>query len=235
MTLNVVCLILSSFDSFHIWHFHFLFPFSLSGAYTASVSKRSPSPMTTQHHSALIVSLQLCLPTILLFPRIIWNCTALCRSDLICLFKIDYPRAGLTLPFFSQTTWGSRDGADDYDAERMKKRTDADRMKQPYYPQYLIKWVLRFSIFFYRRSISCSLSGIGLPCPIVQQGRTSSPLTWPFISWRNAVTTPMLCFVLDLPWFFLFFVNPGHSACPSPREYELRSGHALLPPTNQWV
>ncbi|KAJ5782174.1 hypothetical protein N7457_003948 [Penicillium paradoxum] len=36
------------------------------------------------------------------------------------------------------TTWGSRDGADDYDAERMKKRTDADRMKQPYYPQYLI-------------------------------------------------------------------------------------------------
>ncbi|KAK4866935.1 hypothetical protein LT330_008098 [Penicillium expansum] len=37
------------------------------------------------------------------------------------------------------TTWGSRDGADDYDAERMKKRTDADRMKQPYYPQYLIK------------------------------------------------------------------------------------------------
>lgn len=49
-------------------------------------------------------------------------------------------RAGLTLSFFFlQTTWGSRDGADDYDAERMKKRTDADRMKQPYYPQYLIK------------------------------------------------------------------------------------------------
>ncbi|KAJ5128422.1 hypothetical protein N7448_002141 [Penicillium atrosanguineum] len=37
------------------------------------------------------------------------------------------------------TTWGSRDGADDYDAERMKKRTDADRIKQPYYPSYLTK------------------------------------------------------------------------------------------------
>ena len=36
-----------------------------------------------------------------------------------------------------QTTWGSRDGADDYDAERMKRRTDADRTKQPYYPSYL--------------------------------------------------------------------------------------------------
>ncbi|KAJ5225115.1 hypothetical protein N7468_006340 [Penicillium chermesinum] len=35
------------------------------------------------------------------------------------------------------TTWGSRDGADDYDAERMKKLTDADRRKQPYYPSYL--------------------------------------------------------------------------------------------------
>jgi hypothetical protein len=34
------------------------------------------------------------------------------------------PRAELTLSFFLlQTTWGSRDGADDYDAERMKKRT----------------------------------------------------------------------------------------------------------------
>ncbi|KAJ5935701.1 hypothetical protein N7466_005248 [Penicillium verhagenii] len=39
------------------------------------------------------------------------------------------------------TTWGSRDGADDYDAERMKKLTDADRQKQqyPYYPSYLTK------------------------------------------------------------------------------------------------
>ncbi|KAK5790521.1 hypothetical protein VI817_007808 [Penicillium citrinum] len=37
------------------------------------------------------------------------------------------------------TTWGSRDGADDYDAERMKKRTDADRRKQPYYPSYFFK------------------------------------------------------------------------------------------------
>ncbi|EHA25997.1 hypothetical protein ASPNIDRAFT_56966 [Aspergillus niger ATCC 1015] len=35
------------------------------------------------------------------------------------------------------TTWGSRDGADDYDAERMKKRTDTDRMKRPYYPSYI--------------------------------------------------------------------------------------------------
>jgi hypothetical protein len=41
----------------------------------------------------------------------------------------------------AQTTWGSRDGADDYDAERMKKRTDADRknLKQPYYPSYFTK------------------------------------------------------------------------------------------------
>jgi hypothetical protein len=39
------------------------------------------------------------------------------------------------------TTWGSRDGADDYDAERMKKRTAADRKKQPYpyYPSYLTR------------------------------------------------------------------------------------------------
>lgn len=36
-----------------------------------------------------------------------------------------------------QTTWGSRDGADDYDAERMKKRTDLDRMKRPYYPNFI--------------------------------------------------------------------------------------------------
>lgn len=42
-------------------------------------------------------------------------------------------------PFRFQTTWGSRDGADDYDAERMKKLTDADRIKQPYYPSYLTK------------------------------------------------------------------------------------------------
>lgn len=37
----------------------------------------------------------------------------------------------------SQTTWGSRDGADDYDAERMKKRTDSDRPKSPYYPKFI--------------------------------------------------------------------------------------------------
>lgn len=37
-----------------------------------------------------------------------------------------------------QTAWGSRDGADDYDAERMKKRTSIDRMKQrPYYPNFV--------------------------------------------------------------------------------------------------
>jgi hypothetical protein len=36
------------------------------------------------------------------------------------------------------TAWGSRDGADDYDAERMKKRTSVDRMKQrPYYPNFI--------------------------------------------------------------------------------------------------
>ncbi|KAJ5734170.1 hypothetical protein N7493_002956 [Penicillium malachiteum] len=39
------------------------------------------------------------------------------------------------------TTWGSRDGADDYDAERMKKRTDADRKTQlktqHYFPDFL--------------------------------------------------------------------------------------------------
>ncbi|KAL5687450.1 hypothetical protein EMGR_001760 [Emarellia grisea] len=35
------------------------------------------------------------------------------------------------------TTWGSRDGADDYDAERMKRRTDIDRMKRPYYPNFI--------------------------------------------------------------------------------------------------
>lgn len=36
------------------------------------------------------------------------------------------------------TAWGSRDGADDYDAERMKKRTSIDRMKQrPYYPNFV--------------------------------------------------------------------------------------------------
>ena len=44
----------------------------------------------------------------------------------------------LTLEFQKpQTTWGSRDGADDYDAERMKKRTDFDRMKRPYYPNFI--------------------------------------------------------------------------------------------------
>lgn len=32
-----------------------------------------------------------------------------------------------------QTTWGSRDGADDYDTERMKRRTRDDYMKLPYY------------------------------------------------------------------------------------------------------
>ncbi|KNG90286.1 putative polysaccharide synthase Cps1 [Aspergillus nomiae NRRL 13137] len=35
------------------------------------------------------------------------------------------------------TTWGSRDGADDYDAERMKKRTGSDRPKSPYYPKFI--------------------------------------------------------------------------------------------------
>jgi hypothetical protein len=72
-----------------------------------------------------------------LFSPIVLDRAATCLSDLIFEFCIDH-RAGLTF-LILQTTWGSRDGADDYDAERMKKRTDADRMKQPYYPQYLIK------------------------------------------------------------------------------------------------
>lgn len=38
-----------------------------------------------------------------------------------------------------------------------------------------------------------------------EQGRTSSPLTWPFISWRNAVTTPICsALILDLPWLLSF-------------------------------
>ena len=78
MTLNVVCSIFFSFFllSF-ILHFLFLFLFYFLlfflSAYTPSVSKRSPSPMTTQHHSALIIvssRLQLCLPTIFLFSRL---------------------------------------------------------------------------------------------------------------------------------------------------------------------
>lgn len=38
-----------------------------------------------------------------------------------------------------------------------------------------------------------------------EQGRTSSPLTWPFISWRNAVTTPICsALILDPPWLLSF-------------------------------
>lgn len=58
---------------------------------------------------------------------------ALLNDDYSLLFDSDL----LTEPLFFQTTWGSRDGADDYDAERMKKRTDTDRMKRPYYPSYI--------------------------------------------------------------------------------------------------
>lgn len=50
-----------------------------------------------------------------------------------------FSRDSIADPPSAQTTWGSRDGADDYDAERMKKRTDADRKKQPYYPSYFTK------------------------------------------------------------------------------------------------
>ena len=54
----------------------------------------------------------------------------------------------LTRAFFrvSQTTWGSRDGADDYDAERMKKRTDNDRPKSPYYPKFITQWLRKWMI-----------------------------------------------------------------------------------------
>lgn len=64
------------------------------------------------------------------------------------------------------------------------------------------------SSIFYRRSISCSTFPRGLVYHIPlywEQGRTSSPLTWPFISWRNAVTTPICsALILDLPWFYPF-------------------------------
>lgn len=61
MTLNVVCLILFN-SPFHLSLFfsHFPFPISCFWFFSylhTSVSKRNLPPMTTQHHSALIISL----------------------------------------------------------------------------------------------------------------------------------------------------------------------------------
>lgn len=242
MTLNVVCSIFFSFFllSF-ILHFLFLFLFYLFlfflSAYTPSVSKRSPSPMTTQHHSALIIvssRLQLCLPTIFLFSRLfqIAQLSAFLIWSFACFFHISKSWADFEF-FLLQTTWGSRDGADDYDAERMKKRTDADRMKQPYYPQYLIKWGFRISKVHFLFAFSLGDWFMSLGCTGNRGQHLAHWLGPLYHSWRNAVTTPTCSLILDLPWLYPFFFSqtfyPVQAVSPSCREwYELRSGNAPL-------
>lgn len=94
------------------------------------------------------------------------------------------------------------------------------------------------------------LSESGLPYLIGCTGNRGELLAhWlgPFISWRNAVTTPICsALILDLPWPLYPFppsqtFYPVYSACVAklPRVwYELRSGNALPlqhQPLNQWV